>query len=473
MKRLIFSLIILSLIFVVACEVSNPEQPQLNVLPNQLVLRKMVAIGNSLTMGVQSAGIVKEFQLHSYPYLIAKQMGKQHEFEQPIVEEPGLGEGGRGPLKLVNGTIVPGDPSPADPRTIASNLFLPRPYDNLGISGADLNDVLNTTSGGLFDLVLRNPNFGNMTAIEQALILNPSLLIIWIGNNDVLGAATSGTAVVGQTITSQSEFESSYNELIQMVRNNSPNTQIIIANIPNISDIPYVNTLDIIFRPVEQFGITTPVPVMFDETFQPIDFDPTAGTLYLPLLTEEPLGSVEHVLLPAITAYQQGIGVPDSAALVNLGIDPLVASFIVAQLEANDINPTGQPLPGTLTLTSEETQTIETAVAGFNNFLSGLGLPLVNMNKKLEELNNGQIPGFSGKYVFLAPANTVFSLDGIHLNNAGYALVANEFIEVINQTFGLSIPEIDASKFLGQYAGARVDRIASSALEQVKEIFVR
>jgi len=258
-----------------------------------------------------------------------------------------------------------------------------------------------------------------------------------------------------------------------MVRNNSPNTQIIIANIPNISDIPYVNTLDIIFRPVEQFGITTPVPVMFDETFQPIDFDPTAGTLYLPLLTEEPLGSVEHVLLPAITAYQQGIGVPDSAALVNLGIDPLVASFIVAQLEANDINPTGQPLPGTLTLTSEETQTIETAVAGFNNFLSGLGLPLVNMNKKLEELNNGQIPGFSGKYVFLAPANTVFSLDGIHLNNAGYALVANEFIEVINQTFGLSIPEIDASKFLGQYAGARVDRIASSALEQVKEIFVR
>jgi hypothetical protein len=33
----------------------------------------------------------------------------------------------------------------------------------------------------------------------------------------------------------------------------------------------------------------------------------------------------------------------------------------------------------------------------------------------------------------------LFSLDGIHPTNTGYAIMANEFIKAINQAFGLNV----------------------------------
>jgi len=42
-----------------------------------------------------------------------------------------------------------------------------------------------------------------------------------------------------------------------------------------------------------------------------------------------------------------------------------------------------------------------------------------------------------------------FSLDGIHLNSKGNALLANEFIKVINQYFGANIPGINANAYNG------------------------
>lgn len=430
MKKLISFILLFSIVLFLSCEVEAPQQAKMNIPTSNLLLRKVVAVGNSLTMGIQSAGIVKDFQMHSYPYYIARQIGMAPLFQQPLIDNPGIGQGGFGPLKFVNGEIVPGDPVPPDPTTIALNLLLPRPYDNMGVSGADLNDVLHTTSGGLFDLVLRNPNFGNMTQIDQALLLNPSILLLWIGNNDVLGAALSGTAIVGTTITPQNEFEAMYGELLAKIKANAPHTYVVIANIPDVTDIPYVKTLP---------------PVVIDPTtFQPV----IVGGQPVPLLTKEQ--NVQYVLLSAFDSLKVGIGIP--AALGG----------------------TGQSLGGQFTLTADEAATIATAVEGFNNFLTSLGLPMVDANHMLSELNDGNITGFSGDFVFLAPANTAFSLDGVHPNNAGYALVANEFINVMNQSFGLSIPQLDATQYLGQYTSAPgLHKIAPGAMSQVKSIFMK
>lgn len=429
MKKFISFILLFSIMLFLSCEVEAPQQAKMNIPTSNLLLRKVVAVGNSLTMGIQSAGIVKDFQLHSYPYYIAQQIGMEQLFQQPLIDNPGIGQGVFGPLKFENGQIVPGDSMPADPKTIALNLLLPRPYDNMGVSGADLNDVLHTTSGGLFDLVLRNPNFGNMTQIDQALLLNPSILLLWIGNNDVLGAALSGTAIVGTTITPQNEFETMYGELLAKIKKYSPNTHVVVANIPNVTDIPYVKTLP---------------PVVIDPaTFQPV----LVGGQPVPLLTKEQ--DVQYVMLSAFDSLKAGIGIP--AALGG----------------------TGKSLGGQFTLTADEAATIATAVEGFNNFLASLSLPMVDANHMLSELNDGNIAGFSGDFVYLAPANTAFSLDGVHPNNAGYALVANEFIKVMNQAFGLSIPQLDATQYLGQYAGKAVKKIAPGAMSQVKSIFVK
>jgi lysophospholipase L1-like esterase len=42
-----------------------------------------------------------------------------------------------------------------------------------------------------------------------------------------------------------------------------------------------------------------------------------------------------------------------------------------------------------------------------------------------------------------------YSLDGIHLNPRGNALLANEFIKAVNETYNAKIPFADATKYRG------------------------
>ncbi|RME00684.1 MAG: hypothetical protein D6814_03080, partial [Calditrichaeota bacterium] len=371
MKKIALMVLSLAgLLWFISCEVNTPSQPKLNITPNKLVLNKVVAVGNSLTAGFQSAGLVENFQKHSYPYYIAEQMQKADEFEEPLIASPGIGSTpGKGPLTLKNGNLVAPDVT-VDPVTLLENALLPRPYDNLGVPGATLGDVLNTYNAEtaehgnnpFFDIVLRNPNFGNTTQLQQAILLNPTLIILWIGNNDVLGAALDGGNL--SIITPQSDFKAKFTKLLTELRQKT-HAAIVMANIPYVTDIPFVNTLDRVFATSPSIGITDPMPMVFDENLQPVDFSLFGGSgLFFPLLTEEK--NVTHLTLSALAAYQNGIGVPDSAALVSFGLSPAIARGVIQGMIAGGLNPTGIPMPGNLTLTAKEEQTIKDAVDGFN-----------------------------------------------------------------------------------------------------------
>ena len=58
-------------------------------------------------------------------------------------------------------------------------------------------------------------------------------------------------------------------------------------------------------------------------------------------------------------------------------------------------------------------------------------------------LNNEGIDGFTSDFVLIDPLNTTYSLDGVHPNDAGYGIIANLFIEKINETFDMFIPLVD------------------------------
>ena len=77
-----------------------------------------------------------------------------------------------------------------------------------------MHDTVATTTGGLHDLVLRNPAFGNTTALEQALGLQPTFATIWIGNNDALGAALAGRVIEGVTLTPLAAFEADLRTIV-------------------------------------------------------------------------------------------------------------------------------------------------------------------------------------------------------------------------------------------------------------------
>ncbi|NOX37300.1 MAG: hypothetical protein GXO78_07170 [Calditrichaeota bacterium] len=506
MKKIIICIVLLSFMLWFGCELPTPTPEKITLTPEQLqnsFLRKVVAIGNSLTAGYQSSGLVRSFQENSYPYLIAKQMGISWRFAMPWIEEPGIGSTELSDTNYVAGPLrmTPTGPAVVDStladqvEELLSNAKLPRPYDNLAVPGADLNDVLNTKisiTNPFFRIVLRNPELGNLTMLEQALLLNPSLILLWIGNNDVLGAAIDGGDLT--QITSQEDFQTRLETILSTIREKS-SAQIVMANIPYVTDIPYVNALDGIFMDFGQLG---KLPVVFDENFQPVDFDPdtaAGAVLYLPLKMEET--GVAHLLLPYLTAYKKGIGVPDSAFiadfLIQLGVDAAVAAVqagqIVQGMIASGLNPTGIPIPGNLSLTADETQSIRDAVDGFNNIINTLAqtyqVPIVDANTMLTTLNTSGIDGYTGKYVLFDLENTAFSLDGVHPNNGGYALIANEFIEVINKSFGqaigLEIPPVNTAQFKGQYlkelqgysGKIRITEAAERALEGVKHLFVK
>jgi lysophospholipase L1-like esterase len=478
MKKILILIIITGITCFYACDPDQPSAPQLNLTLNQLALSKIVMVGNSLTAGYQSSGMLEDFQVNSYPNLLFQQVSLltgATEFEQPLVAQPGIGlpEGEiiKTPMYLDNGGNITSDTLKVDPRLLLKTaLVVQRPYDNLGVPGADLNDLLNTIGGVAtnpwFDMILRNPNLGNTTQLQQVAMLNPTMVLLWAGCNDVLGAALDGGDL--DQITPQPEFQSLMQQILTQLRNDLGSKPIIMANIPYVTDIPYINTLD----PVFVGGI----PVVFDANLQPFDFGGGTG-LYLPLVTVET--NVEHITLVGLGAYHQGLGIPDSAYMVdNLGMGQGQAKQLEDGMIDAGLTPTGLPLDGSMTLTASEASTIKAAVDGYNVAINTLGntfqVPVVDANAALTELNVSGIDGATGKFVMVDPATTAFSLDGVHANDAGNAVVANEFIKVINTVLQLDtpIPEVNVSSKLGQYFSPGKMNLGK-AITDVRELFRR
>ena len=153
-----------------------------------------VSIGNSLTAGYQSSALSERDQVWSFPSQIANQVANlttakgaaNATFEQPLIKDPGIG----GRLRLLNlaPTIV--SEGQVDPTSPASNLkiALTRPYNNLGIPGAILFDMIDVADfsaksaarqNPFFALILRDQALGN-SIVRQARNLQASFVTVWM-----------------------------------------------------------------------------------------------------------------------------------------------------------------------------------------------------------------------------------------------------------------------------------------------------
>jgi len=181
-----------------------------------------VSLGDSLTAGFSSGGLALKEQANSYPLLLANQFGVAG-FEQPLVTNPGI------PAQLRLASLSPLVLAPKAGGGVPANLTLARPYNNLGVPGAEVFDTVNTVTdfGGLHDLILR----GLGTAWQQALALQPTFATVWIGNNDALAAATSGLVIEGITLTSLADFERDFRTL--MATMSGSGVQMAVATIPD------------------------------------------------------------------------------------------------------------------------------------------------------------------------------------------------------------------------------------------------
>jgi lysophospholipase L1-like esterase len=375
---------------------------------------RYVALGDSLTAGFASGGLVQTFQRNSYPALIARQArGSSTGFEQPLVTAPGI------PALNRLRSLVPLQISPDAGQGLPANLTLPRPYNNLAVPGARVADLRNTVSGGLHDVVLR----GQGTQLQQALVLQPTFVTLWIGNNDVLAAATSGRVIDGVTLTPVAQFEADYRAIVATLAGTG--ARLALGNIPDVAAIPFVTTL-----PPVVLNPATGQPVLINGNPVPlIGVNAAAG---------------DRVLLTASQAMAQGFGIP-------------------AALGGN-----GQPLPDSAVLTGAEITTIRARTNAFNAIIAAVanerGAALFDAHAWFNRVASQgiNVGGITLTEDFLTGG--LLSYDGVHPNAIGYAVLANLWIEAINARFGGEIPPVDLRPFLfGTATGASSTAAATQA----------
>ena len=354
---------------------------------------KTVFLGDSLTAGYQSGSLLDTQQVHGWAPLVAAQAG--FGIALPLIAYPGAPN----VMKLVS-LGPPPVITTVGGTTTGRDDFATQPTD-LAVPGAFLNDALNTVAvvnpapgqQQITQLVLGYPGLGYGQVLSQvgfAVQVQPTTIFVWVGNNDALVAALNGTPAV---MTSTAAFTSQYTELIQRLSTQT-SAHLVIANIPDVTLVPYLQPAAAVLA---QYSAVTHIPVATLSAMLGI----TAGDYVTP------------AGLTQISGILAGTQKP--------------------------------PLSDASVLTAAEAATAKQQVAAYNQVIAAQGksvnATMVDINALFNQVaaNGVTINGATGTTAFLGG---VFSLDGIHPTNTGYAVVANAFIDAMNAGIGTKIPDV-------------------------------
>jgi lysophospholipase L1-like esterase len=465
----LLSIILLSALFMISCDdFSELEAPVKNGTSGDANFSKYVSIGNSITAGYQSGTIYESGQMYAYGNLIAKQVGV--DFQTPYVTDPGLG--GRMEVQSLSPFAIKYNTSTGS----LLNSTYPAPYNNLGVPGALTYDVLLATNSTncasalfantpnpYFDVILRNSVLNKGSQLQQALSLNPTFITLWIGNNDVLGYATSGGTSPAAP-TSVAQFNQLFGGIMQGLKQYTDQTgaNVVVANIPSVSAIPFFTTVGpaLAVNPALKWWL-----IALSQTASGL---PATGLIFgsheggtnlgqLPynigfadsssLLTGAVLITLRGQTYAPFLGQPTGKFYKDNNLTVPLGVDTTKPFGFHPQ----------NPFPDAFVLDRDEITTASTTVTAYNATIATLansnGYGLVDIFTKFNQFRAADFTGgttingltFRTTYI----SGGLFSLDGVHPSSQAHGIVANEFIKVINTKYGANIPLVDVSAIPG------------------------
>jgi lysophospholipase L1-like esterase len=455
-KLTIFGILIITLALVfMGCEdrsdLTAPKAPN----TGSADFSSFVAIGNSLTAGLQNGALYREAQENSFPKMIADRV--ETKFVQPYMG--GDGTGSKIEISALDTfTTTQQEPHTQQPVNIATYM---KPYNNLGIPNSILLDVVDTTEfqakseareNPFFAFILRNQQFGK-SVLEQAMNLQPSFATLWIGNNDVLGYATSGgtegTDLASGTMpTTQQTFQQYFTTiggaLVQA------GAKVAVANIPDVTAIPFFTTVG------PGIGAIMQELQQLNPQIQGLYYQKKGETAVAPTQFASPTDLLNLNVLITLpgSAFANMVGDTTGAFYAAQGMTPPQGIDVSQPFGLHPQN----PWPHSLTLDPDEITTISDAISGYNSVIAGFAnssdnVVLVDINQELNQIPRSQqaseyyVDGLkmSSQYV----QGGIFSLDGVHPTSRGYAIIANKFINAINQGFGASISRINVATVEG------------------------
>ena len=356
----------------------------------------VVYIGDSLTAGFQNGSLLDSQQANGWAAQLAKQAN--YKIVSPLIAPPGA------PAVL---QLVSLGPPPVIQQVSGTTTGRDNPDEqptNLAVPGHTLYDLLytgptltpTTEEDIITDLVLGLP-LGNVNPqAEEAVALKPSTLFIWIGNNDALLADDTG---MPSSMTSIDDFTKNFTLMMQGAHAQTEAT-LVVANIPDVTLVPY---------------LTPGLNVMTDAANQ-------SGL---------PFAQIQAVL-----------GIQDSDLVNATGL-----AEVQADLQALAQSKPTTPLDDAGVLTAAEVQQVQAQINAYNQVIAtqtaAVNGILVDIHSVFDSLKSGvTINGYTATTSFLGG---IFSLDGVHPTNTGYAIVANAFIDAINGKLANNLPKIDLS----------------------------
>jgi lysophospholipase L1-like esterase len=377
--------------------------------PASVDFSKLVVVGDSLAAGVENGSLVDFQQEHGFAKVIARQL--RVPLSLPLVPYPGAPN----TLDLVSAQFPP------VVQPVPGSLVFPRlnPFEevtDVAVPLETLSDALNrkpnrnlTTTDETqlaTDVVLGFPcpillPCGARTQVQQAVSLRPTAVVIDIGNNDVLGPVTSGQlasllASPAAQAAFFAQFQTNYALLLKQLA--ATNATLIIGNLPDVIEAAY-------FIPVPKLAAAFGVPVSEITTL--------LGVGASDFVTIEALPTVEAIL----SNQRQG---------------PLPASCSTSST------------PAPCSISAQDAALARQAISNLNQIIAALAAPyhavVVDLFSLVDQLYS---KGYSVGGVTLTTdfLGGLFSLDGIHPTNTGYAVIANQFIVDMNAAFGLMIPQ--------------------------------
>lgn len=466
---------------------------------------RMVAVGDSLTAGMQDANLIAERQVHSYPALVARQAGL--DFRQPLMSKEGapprlflspgtslgqttwrylqVGAAAALPFAALALGVVPpeftlfplwyagGMGSAPRPDTPVQNLAIP------GFELRELTDVSNlktlmrgmaNKSEGSGELVATGPytkyilqdggwSGQGQSQIDKAVAQDPDLVILWAGNNDALATALQGH-VDDRSLTPMEDRRwtyTSYNPLTGKRKEHQTCTvqpgfaqslagpqgsvtrllaetdaEVVMMNVPDVTVVPFLHKLG---EPVGELPFRLMLPGGVDVTEKiekwvmprAIKGEGKDGRRFFPENTRVGLPMIlaklthyfnvksEHDLDVALAAMNRDGGVFAEDEV----LDP--EEIGVIQKRTAEYNQLIAKLAGD----NPRIHLVDTHALLNRAASEGLELRGEGPAQRITNTFTGQRDerGFGG----------LFSGDGIHPSDVGYAIVANQVLDTIKR----------------------------------------
>ena len=399
----------LALLSLAACQSDNAN---VTGPKGQEAFARYVAMGTSLTMGVQSDGVAYFTQQADWTKLLAQQAFAS--YTQPLIAPPGCFSPLVAPLQFsrrLSGISATANPATSTPDTTCApfgTYALPR--NDVGIDGANSYDALRVTpETAAVDGLKRRRQYRAVlppgkSQVTAMMMQNPTLVSVELGANEVLGVTTglmfpASQYRVAYTFVPNAVWQPVYSAVLDSVKKTG--AKAILVGVPNTSSIVSFRTGDELWQNRAEFG--------------------TFGVV----VNADCQGSANVIFVPIKVATAVG----------------------TARATGTAFNLSCTDSPGTQDniLTPADVATITAVVAGMNSYIqsqaSANGWAFLDLNAVL-----AKAIATRGTYSVVkqlgcnSPYGQYISLDGVHPNVQGYQEMANAAADALNATYGFEIP---------------------------------